>query len=251
MRRLRGPGGCPWDREQTFETIAPYTIEEAYEVADAIARGDLAELKEELGDLLFQVVFHAAMAEEAGAFGFDEVVAGVVAKMIRRHPHVFARSDGRDAEGQTRAWEAMKAAERAAKPVGGGVLDGVALALPALTRALKLSRRAARVGFVWPSVDEVLEKLEEEIAELRVELAAGDRAAAAAELGDVLFVCANIARELDIDPESALAAANAKFTRRFQSIERALAAEGREPADASLAEMERLWRAAKASEARP
>ncbi|MEO7027344.1 MAG: nucleoside triphosphate pyrophosphohydrolase, partial [Caulobacteraceae bacterium] len=183
MRRLRDPGGCAWDREQTFATIAPFTIEEAYEVADAIERGDMADLKDELGDLLFQVVFHARMASEAGAFDFSDVVRAVTGKMVRRHPHVFAGQAERTADEQTRAWEATKAVERARqRGDDASVLDGVAMALPALTRAVKLSRRAARVGFVWPDVDAILIKLEEEIAELRVELAAGDKAAAKAEL---------------------------------------------------------------------
>ncbi len=250
MARLRDPnGGCPWDLEQTFETIAPYTIEEAYEVADAIQRGDLGDLKEELGDLLLQVVYHSRMAEEAGAFTFDQVADAIATKMVRRHPHVFGDVDVRTADEQTTAWEALKAKERAEKGQSNtGVLDGVAVALPALTRAVKLSRRAARVGFVWPTIDGVLEKLHEEIAELRVELAAGNQAKAREELGDILFVCANIARDLDVDPEEALRGANAKFTRRFEYIEASLRAEGRSPTDSNLEEMEALWRDAKLAE---
>ncbi|MGI8840659.1 MAG: nucleoside triphosphate pyrophosphohydrolase [Caulobacteraceae bacterium] len=244
-------GGCPWDLEQTFASIAPYTVEEAYEVADAIERGNLADLKEELGDLLLQVIYHAQMAAEAGAFDFAEVAEATADKMIRRHPHVFGEGEARSAAEQTSAWEALKAEERAAKsPVAAGLLDGIAVALPALTRAAKLSKRAAGVGFAWPSMTEVLEKLEEEIAELRVELAAGDMAKAREELGDILFVCANVARELDVDPEAALRGANAKFTRRFAFMEARLREAGRSPSAASLAEKEELWRAAKAAERR-
>ena len=250
MARLRDKdGGCPWDLEQTFATIAPYTVEEAYEVADAIARGNLADLKEELGDLLLQVAYHAQMADEAGAFDFADVAAGIAEKMIRRHPHVFGDDVVRTAVEQTSAWETAKAGERAGRDAqSAGLLDGVALALPALTRAVKLSRRAARVGFVWPSIDEVLEKLEEEIAELKAELAAGESAKAGEELGDILFVCANIARELDVDPEAALRGANAKFTRRFEFIEARLREAGTSPTEASLAEMEALWGEAKEEE---
>jgi MazG family protein len=250
MRRLRDPlCGCPWDLEQTFVSIAPYTIEEAYEVADAIARGDMGDLCEELGDLLLQVVYHAQMALEAGSFDFADVAGAIADKMIRRHPHVFGDTKVRTADEQTHAWEAHKAQERAARVNGpASVLDGVAVALPALTRAVKLSRRAARVGFVWPSIEGVLDKLQEEIAELRVELAAGDREKAREELGDILFVCANIARDLDVDPEEALRGANAKFTRRFEFIETALRQDGRSPSDSDLAEMEALWLRAKAAE---
>ena len=237
MARLRSPGdGCPWDLEQTFETIAPYTLEEAYEVADAIERGDLADLKGELGDLLFQVVFHARMAEEAGAFDFADVAQGIVDKMIRRHPHVFGGEQG--------GWEEIKARERMDRGAE-SLLDDVPRALPALVRATKLSKRAASVGFVWPTIGEVMEKLAEEVAELEAEIAAGDQAKAADELCDILFVCANIGRHLGIDPEAALAGANAKFSRRFRYIEGALAAEGRSPAEASLEEMEAFWQAAK------
>jgi tetrapyrrole methylase family protein/MazG family protein/ATP diphosphatase len=250
MGRLRDPlRGCPWDLEQTFASIAPYTIEEAYEVADAIARGDMGDLREELGDLLLQVVYHAQMAREAGSFDFADVAGAIADKMIRRHPHVFGEAQVRTADEQTQAWETLKARERAAKTSGpDSVLDGVAISLPALTRAVKLSRRAARVGFVWPTIEGVLDKLQEEIGELRAELAAGDRDKAREELGDVLFVCANIARDLDVDPEEALRGANAKFTRRFAFIEAALRAEGRSPAQSDLAEMEALWVEAKIAE---
>lgn len=249
MARLRAPeGGCPWDLEQTFATIAPYTVEEAYEVADAIERGDLKDLREELGDLLFQVVFHSRMAEEQGAFAFDDVVEAIVAKMIRRHPHVFGEADHRTSAEQTDAWEVIKAQERAEKGKTASLLDDVPVGLPALTRATKLSKRAARVGFVWPSIAEVLEKLHEEVGELEVEIAAGDMDKARAELGDVLFVVANIARTLDIEPEDALRATNAKFTRRFQYIEAALRERGKTPEQSDLAEMDALWNAAKAAE---
>jgi tetrapyrrole methylase family protein/MazG family protein/ATP diphosphatase len=250
MARLRDPvGGCAWDLEQTFATIAPYTVEEAYEVADAIGRGSMGDLAEELGDLLLQVVFHAQMAKEAGAFDFDDVVRGVSAKMIRRHPHVFGDARVRSAAEQTAAWEEIKAAERAgktqsaAKPAG--LLDDIAVTLPALTRATKLSRRAARVGFVWPDIQAILAKLREEVAELEAEVAAGEAAKAREELGDVLFVCANIARELDVDPEAALRETNAKFTRRFAYIERALAERGSSPEQSTLEEMDALWNEAK------
>ena len=248
MARLRDPErGCPWDVVQDFASIAPYTIEEAYEVADAIERGDMAELRGELGDLLFQVVFHARMAEEAGAFDFAEVARGIADKMIRRHPHVFGDEDrDRTPEEQTVAWEAIKAAERAGKPAETGVLAGVAAGLPALTRAVKLQNRAARVGFDWPEAGAVLDKIAEETAELVEARDAGETAKLAEEYGDLLFVMANLGRHLGVDPEAALRAANAKFTRRFESIEAALAAEGRAPADSTLAEMDALWDAAKA-----
>jgi len=250
MSRLRDPvGGCAWDLEQTFETIAPYTVEEAYEVADAIQRGSMTDLADELGDLLLQVVFHAQMATEAGAFNFDDVARAVNAKMIRRHPHVFGDTSVRSATEQTEAWEAIKAEERAGKgPRSAGMLDDIAIALPALTRATKLSRRAARVGFAWPTVGQVLEKLHEEVSELEAEIAAGDVAKARQELGDVLFVCANIARELDVDPEHALRETNAKFVRRFTFVEQALAAKGSSPEHSNLAEMDSLWEAAKRAE---
>jgi MazG family protein len=251
MAQLRAPeSGCPWDLEQTFATIAPYTVEEAYEVADAIERGDLSDLRDELGDLLLQVVFHARMAEEAGAFDFAAVAEAINDKMIRRHPHVFGEVRHRDAAEQTEAWEAIKAQERAAKAGAepASLLDDVPVGLPALTRAVKLSKRAARVGFVWPSAAEVLAKLHEEVAELEAEVAAGDIEKARQELGDVLFVCANLARELDVDPESALRTTNAKFVRRFRFIEATLAARGSSPEDSNLEEMDALWEAAKAAE---
>ena len=248
MARLRDPvGGCPWDQQQTFASIAPYTVEEAYEVADAIERGDLGDLKEELGDLLLQVVFHARMAQEQGAFDFAGVAAAISDKMIRRHPHVFGDHAYDDQAAQTAGWEALKAQERKAKAKT-GVLDDVPAGLPALTRAVKLTKRAARVGFDWPSTKEVLDKLREEIAELEVEIQAGDQAKAREELGDLLFVCANLARKLDVEPEDALRATNAKFSRRFASIEAALARDGRTPDQSDLAEMDALWDAAKAEE---
>ncbi len=254
MARLRDPvGGCAWDLEQSFATIAPYTVEEAYEVADAIECGDLTDLRDELGDLLFQVVFHSRMAEEQGAFAFDDVAEAICAKMIRRHPHVFADAGWRNSAAQTVAWEEIKAEERAAKAKtmagpAGSVMDDVPVGLPALTRAVKLTRRAGRVGFDWPGPAAVLEKLQEEVAELEVEIAAGDRHKAREELGDLLFVCANLARKLDLDPEDALRAANAKFTRRFGYIERRLAADGRRPHQSTLEEMEALWQDAKREE---
>jgi ATP diphosphatase len=254
MARLRDPdGGCPWDLEQDFASIAPYTIEEAYEVADAIARRDLQHLKDELGDLLLQVVYHAQMAKEAGLFDFDEVAMAIADKMVRRHPHVFGTAEVESAREQTHAWEAHKAAERAGKAgaAGGdhGILDDVPLALPALVRAAKLQRRAARVGFDWPEAAQVLDKLDEEIAEVRTELE-GDASAErlSEEIGDLLFAAVNLARHLDVDGESALRQANAKFERRFRTIEQALRARGRRLADASLDEMEALWQKAKARE---
>lgn len=251
MARLRDPtSGCAWDLEQSFETIAPYTIEEAYEVADAIERKDLADLRLELGDLLFQVVFHARMAEEAGAFGFEDVVEAICEKMIRRHPHVFGEAEARTADEQTRAWEDIKARERAGKDRAASVLSDVPTALPALLRALKLSRRAARVGFTWTRLEDVLAKLDEELGELRAEAEAEarDPDRLEDEMGDVLFVCANIARMLDVDPEAALRRANAKFVRRFSAVEAALRAQGRSPEAASLEEMDALWNAAKSTE---
>ena len=249
MRTLRNPdGGCPWDVEQTFATIAPCTVEEAYEVADAIERGDWDELKSELGDLLFQVVFHARMAEEQGLFGFDDVVEAIAEKLTRRHPHVFgdeaAKSDG---AAQKARWEDIKAGERKARAQH-GVLDDVPVGLPALTRAVKLTRRAARVGFDWPSTDQVFDKLHEEVAELRAEIAAGDLDKARAEMGDLLFVVANLARKLGVEPEDALRATNAKFIRRFGFIEAELARDGRSPEQSDLAEMDGLWTAAKGVE---
>ncbi len=258
MAALRDPGsGCPWDLKQTFATIAPYTIEEAYEVADAIARGDLDGLKDELGDLLFQVVYHARMAEERGAFAFADVVETITAKMIRRHPHVFGSQEERAAGAAPGFWDRAKAAEKTETEAG--LLDDVPVSLPALPRAIKLQNRAAKVGFDWPSLAPVLAKLKEELAELEDEINAGgvrpgglDTAAESAkrhaieeEFGDLLFVIANVARHLKIDPESALRAANEKFIRRFRYIEAQLGEKGRSPAQSDLAEMDALWDAAK------
>ena len=257
MVRLRDPQtGCPWDVEQTFASIAPYTIEEAYEVADAIARSDLGALKDELGDLLLQVVFHARMAEEAGQFAFDDVAQAISDKLVRRHPHVFAGASRADSD-LHRRWESSKAEERAARAAADGrppsALDGVPLALPALTRSEKLQGRAARVGFDWSEATRVLDKIEEEIGELRAELVAQpDPARMADELGDILFAAVNLARHLKIDPEAALQAGNAKFERRFRAVEQALADQGLDPASAGLERMEELWTEAKHGErARP
>ena len=253
MARLRDrDGGCPWDLEQSFETIAPYTIEEAYEVADAIARGDRAALKDELGDLLFQVVYYAQMSREEGGFDFDAIAAHEADKMVRRHPHVFGDVEIPDSEAQTRAWEAHKAVERAGEPesAAAGTLEGVARALPALIRAEKLQGRAGRVGFDWPAAGDVIAKIREELAEAEREMAAdAPRERLAEEIGDLLFAVANLARKLGIDPEAALRAANDKFVRRFRHIEERLAEGGRSPADATLAEMDALWDEAKGREA--
>jgi nucleoside triphosphate diphosphatase len=251
MARLRDPArGCPWDREQNFATIAPYTIEEAYEVAEAIAQNDMAALKDELGDLLFQVVFHARMAEEQGAFDFGEVAQSIADKMLRRHPHVFGDAEIADAAAQTLAWEEHKAQERRAK--GGdrqqSALDGVGVALPALTRAEKIQKRAARVGFDWPVAAPIFAKIEEEIAELRAELDANVPARLEDELGDLLFAVANLARHLDVDPETALRKATRKFERRFRRVETLLAESGKTPSGSTLDEMEAEWRRAKAEE---
>ena len=252
MARLRDPAtGCPWDLVQTFASIAPYTLEEAHEVADAIERQAWGDLRAELGDLLFQVVYHAQMADEAGHFALPDVVQAIADKMLARHPHVFG-SERRDKtpEEQTRDWEALKAAERATETANGGarVLDGVAMALPALTRAVKLQNRAARVGFDWPSTDEVLDKLREETAELVEARDTLGPDELTEEMGDLLFVMANLARHLKIDPEAALRAANAKFTRRFGRIEDWLAEVDKTPAGSDLAEMDALWNRAKADE---
>ena len=242
--------GCPWDIDQTFRTIAPYTIEEAYEVADAIERDDMPGLKEELGDLLLQVVYHAQMAKEAKAFGFDDVAAAIADKMVDRHPHVFGDLDIKTADAQTISWEARKAAERAAKQgeaKPAGTLDGIARALPALMRSEKIQNRAARVGFDWTATGPVIDKIEEELGELRAELEAGkvDQARLTDELGDVLFAVANLARHCKVDPEVALRATNDKFEKRFRYIEKRLGEQGRKPADATLEEMEALWQEAK------
>ena len=258
MARLRDPdGGCPWDLEQDFSTIAPYTVEEAYEVADAIDRGDLPALKDELGDLLLQVVFHAQMAQEQGAFAFDDVVTAICDKMIRRHPHVFGDASFADAEAQTVNWEAIKAAERkAAGEEDTSALAGVSRGLPEWQRAVKLQSRAARVGFDWPGTAPVIDKLHEEIEEVRAEFAAvaEDPADAAArdrleeEIGDLLFVCANLARHAQVDVGAALRRANAKFERRFRAMEALAAAEGTTMAALSLEQQEALWARVKREE---
>ncbi len=270
MAALRTPvTGCPWDLEQSFATIAPYTIEEAYEVADAIERNDLVDLREELGDLLLQVVYHARLAEEERAFAFPEVVAGICEKMIRRHPHVFGDDAARSAGMAKGFWEKIKAEEKALKAAAHAatgqsstaaapsLLDDVPRGMAALTRAIKLQAKAAKVGFDWPSLAPVFDKMREELAEFeevakpadpRGAAAPADKDATEDEFGDLLFVMANVARHLDIDPEHALRRANAKFTRRFQSIERDLAASGKSPADSTLDEMDALWNEAKARE---
>lgn len=252
MSRLRNPeGGCPWDLEQNFKTIAPYTIEEAYEVADAIERGDMADLREELGDLLFQVAFHSQMASEEGAFEAADVAAAINAKMVRRHPHVFETSDNRSADDQTAAWEVMKAEERAAKAKeekAPSALDGVALSLPALLRAEKLQKRAALTGFDWTEAEHIFDKLEEETAEVKEAIASGDTDAIMDEIGDLLFVAANLARRLDIDPEVALRQANAKFERRFRAMEALAATRGEDFTELDLEAQEALWQAVKKEE---
>jgi len=264
MAALRAPGnGCPWDLEQTFATIVPYTLEEAYEVADAVERGDRADLREELGDLLLQVVFHARMAEEEGAFDFGDVVEAITRKLIRRHPHVFGDARDLTSDEVKRLWSRIKAEEKRERAVAraaagsppsreAGVLSGAPLALPALTRALKLQQKAGKVGFDWNNARAVLAKLREEMDEVEAELDAGADDKVAGEVGDLLFAVANLARHLAVDPEQALRAANAKFERRFAHIEARLAAEGRAPTDATLDEMEALWEEAKRREkARP
>lgn len=259
MAALRTPGtGCPWDLEQSFATIAPYTIEEAYEVADAIARGDMVDLKDELGDLLLQVVYHARLAEEAGSFAFAEVVDAICRKMVRRHPHVFGDESARSAGAAKGTWERIKSEEKAEKaaerhqlgamaggPAASDLLADVPVALPALTRAVKLQDKAARVGFDWPDLKPVLAKLREELNELEATLGHGNRDRQSEELGDLLFVVANVARHLKIDPEAALRAANQKFSARFAHIEARLAEAGRAPSDSTLAEMDTLWNEAK------
>jgi nucleoside triphosphate diphosphatase len=253
MAALRTPGtGCPWDLEQNFRTIAPYTLEEAYEVADAIERGDLGELRDELGDLLLQVVFHARMAEEQDAFAFPDVVAAICDKLIRRHPHVFGAGGSLTAAGVSAQWNEIKAAEKAAKgaPTPASLLDGVPLALPALTRAVKLQQKASTVGFDWNDAMHVLGKIREETDEVAAELAARDVDAKALEeeIGDLLFVVSNLARHAKVDPEQALRGANAKFERRFHHIERRLGEMGVTPEAASLDDMEALWVEAKSLE---
>ncbi|RUM97947.1 nucleoside triphosphate pyrophosphohydrolase [Pseudaminobacter arsenicus] len=258
MAALRAPEtGCPWDVEQNFETIAPYTIEEAYEVADAIARGDLDDLRLELGDLLLQVVYHARMAEEAGEFSFADVVEAITTKMIRRHPHVFGDEKARSAGMAKGMWEAIKAEEKAekrkarlarglaAEDHGSGFLDGIPLALPTLTRALKLQEKAARVGFDWGSAGPILDKIEEEITELREAMANADESSMKDEFGDVLFALVNFGRHLKLDAEAALAGTNEKFRSRFHYVEQALTEAGSSLENASLEEMEVLWQQAK------
>jgi nucleoside triphosphate diphosphatase len=247
MARLRDrERGCPWDVEQTFATIAPYTIEEAYEVADAIERGDLEDLKDELGDLLFQVVFHARMAEEAGAFAFDDVARAICDKMLRRHPHVFGDQKVNGSAQQSKQWEELKRAERSA--AGGGMLDGVPGGLPALTRAVKLGKRAAAVGFDWPDVAGVRAKVDEELAEADSACASGNAREVEAEIGDLLFSIANWCRHLTLDPETCLRSANARFTRRFRAVEREVAASGKPWPSHDADELDALWRRAKATE---
>jgi len=249
MARLRDPDkGCPWDVQQSYATIAPYTIEEAYEVADAIERGDMADLKEELGDLLLQVVFHARMAEEDGAFAFGDVVEAIVDKMVRRHPHVFGEAQFDNSEAQTSAWETMKAAERAEKGKDSSVLDDVPAALPALMRTQKLGKRASRAGFDWPDLDGPIAKIREELDELDAAIQSADVNAAKEELGDFLFSVVNLARKMKVDSETALRGANAKFERRFRHVELRIAQSGRALSEADLDEMESYWAEAKASE---
>jgi tetrapyrrole methylase family protein/MazG family protein/ATP diphosphatase len=251
MARLRDPdGGCPWDLEQDFASIAPYTIEEAYEVADAIERGDMDDLKDELGDLLLQVVFHAQMAKEEGRFDFSGVVQAICEKMIRRHPHVFGDEEQRSAGAVKGRWEEIKAEEKAAKGLAQtNILDDVPLALPALARAIKLQNRAARVGFDWPDTSLVIDKLNEEMLELSAEVAkGGDADRLEDELGDLLFVYANLARHMKVDPEAALRRANAKFRRRFGRIEEKLAERALTPEQSTLEEMDALWNEAKTEE---
>jgi len=256
MAALRTPGtGCPWDLEQDFATIAPYTIEEAYEVADAIERADFGDLRDELGDLLFQVVFHARMAQEAGLFGFGDVVQAITEKLVRRHPHVFGDARGLSADAVKGLWDQIKsqekmerAARRGNDDAATGALAGVPATLPALTRALKLQQKAGKVGFDWNDPFAVLAKIREEADEISAALASGDRVGAAAETGDLLFAVVNLARHLDADPEGVLRATNGKFERRFAFIEAVLAARGKTPEQSSLEEMDGLWNAAKAAE---
>lgn len=245
MDRLRDPEcGCPWDRRQTFASITPHTLEEAYEVADVIESGRYDALPGELGDLLFQIVFYARMAQERGWFSFDSVVEAICEKLVARHPHVFAGAAVGDAGEQSRQWEEIKARERRAGNAGGGTLDGIALGLPAITRAAKLQRRAAQVGFDWPEPGPVFDKVLEELREVRDTLGQG-RERTAAEVGDLLFACVNLARHLDVDPEQALRGANGRFERRFAHIERNLASQGKAIAEATASQMEALWEDAK------
>jgi len=247
MAKLRDPeNGCPWDQQQDFSTIAPYTVEEAYEVADAIARQDFAALQDELGDLLFQVAFHARMAEEQGSFDFEAVAAGICDKMIRRHPHVFGSAEERRKGPEKGAWHKIKAAERAGRDADSSALDGVAQALPALKRAEKLGKRAAAVGFDWPDPAGPRDKIDEELAELAVAREEGDTEHAAEELGDLLFAVVNLARHLRIDPEDALVAANRKFEQRFRAMEKEITASGKSPQELDIDTLEFHWRKAKA-----
>jgi len=260
MAALRTPGsGCPWDLEQTFKTIAPYTIEEAYEVADAITRENMPDLKEELGDLLLQVVYHARMAEEQGSFTFADVAEGITTKMIRRHPHVFGSAEARAAGAAKGFWERAKAEEKRARaaqratagapdPAPQSLLDAVPVSFPALPRAVKLQGEAAKVGFDWPSLEPVFAKMKEELAELEDSINGSEQAKVEEEYGDLLFVLANVARHLEIDPEASLRAANQKFVRRFRRIEEKLHARGKAPAQSNLEEMDTLWNEAKAEE---
>ncbi len=250
MEDLRNPEtGCPWDKEQTFETIAPYTIEEAYEVADAIKKNDQPALKDELGDLLFQVVFYAQMSKENGGFDFNDIAETISNKMIRRHPHVFAKHHHRTIEGQTIAWEDQKALERSTQPENTGALDGVALALPALLRAQKLQKRAARVGFDWTTIEPVIAKIREELTEVTEAMQEQENSDhIAEEIGDLLFACVNLARHTNIDAENALMAGNDKFQRRFESIEKNLRAIGKKVEDCSLEELEEYWVSVKSIE---
>ena len=255
MAKLRAPDGCPWDREQDFSDIARYTIEEAYEVADAIAKNDMAHLREELGDLLFQTVFHSRIAEETGAFNLDDVTDDLVRKMVRRHPHVFGDAHERSAEQQVAEWEEVKAQERATKQTKNNnknksLLDDVALALPALMRAEKLQKRAARVGFDWPNLDGVVDKIMEEAQELKEASASLDADAIEDEMGDLLFAVTNLARKLGVDPEVALRRTNDKFTRRFKFVEAGAEKDGKELSNMTLEEMDALWDAAKVQEKR-
>lgn len=254
MTRLRDPEqGCPWDRQQTFETILPFTLEEVYEVADAIERNDMDELRSELGDLLFQIVFYAQLAKEQGLFEFADIVAGISDKLVQRHPHVFANGEIRSAAAQSLAWEKLKELERAQKATSearpASVLDNIPVALPGLMRAAKLQRRVARVGFEWPDIMPVLDKIEEEIGELREALAnGGQRDEMEHEIGDLMFACVNLARHADIDPEVALRSVNRRFETRFRRVEEQAAEQGRTLPQLTLAEMNELWEQAKAEE---
>jgi len=241
MARLRSPEGCPWDRKQTLDSLRPYIVEEAYELVEAISTGDADAVREELGDVTLEVVFVAEIARELGLFTIEQVLDGLHDKLVRRHPHVFAAESAGDHREALSRWEDVKAAEKAHP----SALHAVPLALPALSRALKLSSRAARVGFDWPSVSEILEKLDEELSELEAARESGDARAVSEEVGDILFVVANLARRLGVDPELALQDANRKFTDRFEHVEYRLKAEGRSPSESSLAEMEALWQEAK------